>query len=81
MLTQDQIEREKYFSRMMKLHDDATARGDREKTPLVANIRLCQRLLGQPEISEDNLFQMRLSELLPLSQKLEAELKDRVQRD
>jgi predicted transposase/invertase (TIGR01784 family) len=75
MLTQDDLERERYEARI-KLQRDASSRvaAARIEGSLIGRIQMCQSLLKRPVTSEEELLAMSLEQLQRLVDQLQHEL-------
>jgi hypothetical protein len=83
MFTQDEIERARYLSRKMAQHDHVTAVNDAKREGLrqgiLELIQFCQRLLNEPQASEQDVANRSMAELKSMADELENRLKAKVQ--
>ena len=79
MFTQDEIERARYLSRKMAHHDHLTAVNDAIREGILGRTQLCQRLLNEPESSEQDVTNMSIAQLQTMAEELENRLKAKVQ--
>lgn len=78
MMTQDQLEKERYEARLKAQRDMSTSLTvARQEGMLIGAIHICQRQLGQAITPADDLAALPLEELEQLAQRLEAELRSR----
>ena len=82
MLTQSDLEREKYEARLKYQRDaqamlqDAVQRGQK-RGQLIGRVQLAERLLKQESTAEEVLLAMPQDQLLQLADRLEAQLAPR----
>jgi len=82
MLSQDELERERYLDRVKAQRDAASllqaahfARAEgQEEGQLIGHIQLCQRMLKQPVASKEELLKQSTDELTRLAEELEGQL-------
>ncbi|MBI1916649.1 MAG: Rpn family recombination-promoting nuclease/putative transposase [Planctomycetes bacterium] len=86
MLSQDELERERYLDRLKAERDAASLQHGyrlaresgleegREEGELIGRIHLCQRMLKQPLTPKEELLRQPIEELYRLSEQLEAQL-------
>ena len=71
MMTQSELERERYEARLKGMRDQSSSRfGEREMGKLMGEIRVCQLLLKQPQTPEEELEKLSLDDLSRLADQL-----------